>query len=157
MPRIGPLLETHERFPRRTNVQVARRMAAGAIEARVWERGVGETTVVRVERGRRRGGRLRRGRPTIRFPGGDLHVRLDGGRAFLTGPAVRIRNLIRLRRIRFQPRTPIPYSRSASFSDVLRSVDSLRWPMISAHARWYVPAGNSFGRVPGTTTERGGT
>ena len=29
--------------------------------------------------------------------------------------------------------------------------------MISAHERWYVPAGNSFGRVPGTTTERGGT
>ena len=35
--------------------------------------------------------------------------------------------------------------------------DSLRRPMISAHASWYVPAGNSFGRVPGTTTERGGT
>src|SRR5689334_24057202 len=29
--------------------------------------------------------------------------------------------------------------------------------MISAQARLYVPAGNSFGRVPGTTTERGGT
>src|SRR6187402_2396456 len=29
--------------------------------------------------------------------------------------------------------------------------------MISAQAIWYVPAGNSFGRVPGTTTARGGT
>ena len=43
LPRIGPLLETHERFPQRTNVQVARRLGDGAIEARVWERGVGET------------------------------------------------------------------------------------------------------------------
>ena len=42
LPRIGPLLEVHERFPRRTNVQVARRTANG-IEARVWERGAGET------------------------------------------------------------------------------------------------------------------
>ena len=52
---------------------------------------------------------------------------------------------------------PIPYSRSASLSDVFWSVDSARWPMISAQPTWYVPAGNSFGRVPGTTTERGGT
>jgi len=27
---------------------------------------------------------------TIRFPGGELLVRLEGTRAFLTGPAVRI-------------------------------------------------------------------
>jgi hypothetical protein len=29
--------------------------------------------------------------------------------------------------------------------------------MISAQPSWYVPAGNSFGRVPGKTIERGGT
>src|SRR5919202_2526977 len=29
--------------------------------------------------------------------------------------------------------------------------------MTSAHASSYVPAGNSFGRLPGTTTARGGT
>src|SRR5215207_8734653 len=28
---------------------------------------------------------------------------------------------------------------------------------MSAHATWNVPAGNSFGRVPGSTTDRGGT
>ena len=43
LPRIGPLLETHPRFPQRTNVQVARRLGDGEVEARVWERGVGET------------------------------------------------------------------------------------------------------------------
>jgi hypothetical protein len=26
----------------------------------------------------------------VRFPGGELSVRFEGGRAFLTGPAVRI-------------------------------------------------------------------
>ena len=42
LPRIGPLLETHARFPQRTNVQVAR-YAGDELEARVWERGAGET------------------------------------------------------------------------------------------------------------------
>ena len=90
LPRIGPLLEVHERFPQRTNVQVARRLAGdGEIEARVWERGVGETAssgssavAVAAAFG---------GSPAvIRFPGGTLHVRFEGGRAFLTGPAVRV-------------------------------------------------------------------
>ncbi|MFL6030646.1 MAG: hypothetical protein ACJ74D_11510, partial [Gaiellaceae bacterium] len=44
LPRIGPLLETHHRFPNRTNVQVARIDAPGHVTARVWERGVGETS-----------------------------------------------------------------------------------------------------------------
>ena len=51
----------------------------------------------------------------------------------------------------------ISNSRRTSFNEVLRSVDALRSPTISAHGRSYRPAGNSFGRVPGSTTERGGT
>ena len=43
LPDIGPRLETHPRFPQRTNVQVARIDAPGHVTARVWERGVGET------------------------------------------------------------------------------------------------------------------
>ena len=39
---IGPLLETHPRFPNRTNVQVARIDGPGRVTARVWERGAGE-------------------------------------------------------------------------------------------------------------------
>jgi diaminopimelate epimerase len=84
--RIGPLLETHPRFPQRTNVQVARRLDPETIEARVWERGVGETgasgtsaiAVVAAFGG---------GAATVRFPGGELHVRIEEGRASLTGPA----------------------------------------------------------------------
>jgi diaminopimelate epimerase len=84
--RIGPLLETHDRFPGRTNVQVARRAAGGEIEARVWERGAGETassgsSAVAVAAAF--GGNS----VTVRFPGGPLHVRFEGRRAFLTGPA----------------------------------------------------------------------
>jgi diaminopimelate epimerase len=89
LPRVGPLLEVHERFPRRTNVQVARRALDGSIEARVWERGAGETaasgsSAVAIAAAFGREAR------TIRFPGGDLLVRFEGDRAFLTGPAVRV-------------------------------------------------------------------
>lgn len=89
LPRIGPLLETHPRFPNRTNVQVARRGADGEIEARVWERGAGETaasgsSAVAVAAA------FGFEPATVRFPGGPLHVRFEGRRAFLTGPAARV-------------------------------------------------------------------
>src|SRR6185437_8410014 len=41
---LGPRLETHPHFPDRTNVQVARVDGPGEVTARVWERGVGETS-----------------------------------------------------------------------------------------------------------------
>jgi diaminopimelate epimerase len=86
---IGPLLETHERFPQRTNVQVARLRGGGVIEARVWERGAGETassgtSAVAVAAA------FGVSPAVIRFPGGELQVRFEGARAFLTGPAVRV-------------------------------------------------------------------
>jgi diaminopimelate epimerase len=89
LQRIGPLLETNEAFPQRTNVQVARREGPGEATARVWERGVGETTAsgtsaVAVAAA------LGLDPATIRFPGGALTVRFDGRRAFLTGPAERL-------------------------------------------------------------------
>jgi diaminopimelate epimerase len=40
---IGPKLERHPMFPQRTNFEVARVLSRGKIEARVWERGIGET------------------------------------------------------------------------------------------------------------------
>jgi diaminopimelate epimerase len=40
---IGAKVERHPMFPRRTNFEVARVLSRGKIEARVWERGVGET------------------------------------------------------------------------------------------------------------------
>jgi diaminopimelate epimerase len=86
LPLIGPLLETHPRFPYRTNVQVARRIGPGEIEARVWERGAGETassgtSAVAVAAA------FGREDTVVRFPGGPLTVRFEGARAFLKGPA----------------------------------------------------------------------
>ena len=40
---VGPKVETHTMFPRRINFEVARVLSRTKIEARVWERGVGET------------------------------------------------------------------------------------------------------------------
>jgi diaminopimelate epimerase len=40
---MGPKVERHPMFPQRTNFEVARVLSRGKIEARVWERGVGET------------------------------------------------------------------------------------------------------------------
>ena len=40
---MGPKVERHPMFPQRTNFEVARVLNRGKVEARVWERGVGET------------------------------------------------------------------------------------------------------------------
>lgn len=89
LPLIGPLLETHPRFPQRTNVQVVRVDAPGEVTARVWERGVGETassgtSAVAVAAATHGAGEI-----VVHFPGGDLLVRIEQGRASLSGPAER--------------------------------------------------------------------
>ena len=90
LPLIGPLLETHPRFPERTNVQVARVDGPGRVTARVWERGVGETLSSGTSAVAVAAATHGEGAVTVTFPGGDLHVRLEGGRAWLTGPAERV-------------------------------------------------------------------
>ena len=87
---IGPRLETHARFPERTNVQVVRVDAPGQVTARVWERGVGETassgtSAVAVAAATHGDGDV-----LVHFPGGELRVRLEGGRALLYGTAERV-------------------------------------------------------------------
>lgn len=84
---LGPLLETHARFPERTNVQVARVDGPGEVTARVWERGVGETSASGTSAVAVAAATHESGDVLVHFPGGDLRVRLDGGRAWLTGPA----------------------------------------------------------------------
>jgi diaminopimelate epimerase len=90
LPLIGPLLETHPRFPERTNVQVARVDGPGRVTARVWERGVGETrssgtSAVAVAAATRGEGEV-----VVSFPGGDLCVLIQDGQARLTGPVERV-------------------------------------------------------------------
>lgn len=90
LPRIGPLLETHPRFPQRTNVQVTRVDGPGRVTARVWERGVGETSASGTSAVAVAAATHGEGVVVVSFPGGDLKVRLEGGRAWLTGPAERV-------------------------------------------------------------------
>jgi diaminopimelate epimerase len=84
---VGPTLEAHPRFPNRTNVQVARLDGPADLTARVWERGVGETSSSGTSAVAVAAAIVGDGTVTVRFPGGELAVRLAGGRAFLTGPA----------------------------------------------------------------------
>jgi diaminopimelate epimerase len=84
---LGPLLETDPRFPERTNVQVAHVDGPGEVTARVWERGVGETSASGTSAVAIAAATHGSGEVLVHFPGGDLRVRLEGGRAWLTGPA----------------------------------------------------------------------
>ena len=43
LPTIGPMIEHHPLFPRRTNVEFVRIIDRGILQMRVWERGAGET------------------------------------------------------------------------------------------------------------------
>ena len=90
LPLVGPLLESHPRFPNRTNVQVVRVDGRGEVTARVWERGVGETSSSGTSAVAVAAATQREGSVVVHFPGGDLCVRLEGNRAFLTGRAERV-------------------------------------------------------------------
>jgi diaminopimelate epimerase len=84
---LGPRLESHPRFPERTNVQVVRVDRPGEVTARVWERGVGETAASGTSAVAVAAATHGDGEVVVHFPGGDLRVRLAGGQAWLTGPA----------------------------------------------------------------------
>jgi diaminopimelate epimerase len=87
LPLIGPLLETHPRFPERTNVQVVRVERPGEVTARVWERGVGETASSGTSAVAVAAATHGEGDVVVHFPGGELKVRIAGSRAWLTGSA----------------------------------------------------------------------
>ncbi len=93
--RLGPLLEHHERFPGRTNVQLVRVDGPHEITALVWERGAGETTASGSSAVAVAAAAIANGwceSPiTVHMPGGDLGVTLDEERrAALIGPAEKI-------------------------------------------------------------------
>jgi diaminopimelate epimerase len=90
LPSLGPLLETHAHFPNRTNVQVVRIDGPGEVTARVWERGVGETTASGSSAVAVAAATHADGDVLVHFPGGDLRVQLLDGRATLIGPAERV-------------------------------------------------------------------
>jgi diaminopimelate epimerase len=91
---IGPAVERDERFPEGVNVEFAS-VRDGAIVARVWERGSGETMACgsgacAVAVAANEAGLVPR-TTTVRFPGGDLGVtRRSDGDVELTGDAIHV-------------------------------------------------------------------
>ena len=92
--RLGPLVENHDRFPERTNVQLVRVDGLRELTVGVWERGAGETLSSGTSSVAVAGAAIANGwcesPVTVHLAGGDLHVELGDGRARLTGPAEEI-------------------------------------------------------------------
>jgi diaminopimelate epimerase len=92
--RLGPLVETHQRFPDRTNVQLIRVDGQHELTVGVWERGAGETLSSGTSSVAAAAAAIARGwceSPiTVHLIGGDLQVEVEDGRAVLTGPAEEI-------------------------------------------------------------------
>jgi diaminopimelate epimerase len=92
--RLGPVVETHERFPERTNVQLVRVDGPHELAVGVWERGAGETLSSGTSAVATAAAAVAKGwcesPVTVRLAGGDLRVELEDGQARLTGPAEEI-------------------------------------------------------------------
>ncbi len=93
---IGPLVETHPDFPRKTNFEIVNVLAPDHLKMRVWERGVGITLACGsgacavLVAARLRG--LSDAAATVSLPGGDLDIAWDGlddpsASVYMTGPA----------------------------------------------------------------------
>lgn len=91
--RIGPKIEVHRVFPKRTNVEFVQVINRGEIRVRVWERGAGETLACgtgacasavacyyldKTDK-----------KVTVHLLGGDLKILYDRA-LFMTGPAVKV-------------------------------------------------------------------
>lgn len=90
---LGPLIESHERFPERVNAGFMQLLSRQAVKLRVYERGAGETqacgsgacgaVAVGINQG------ILDNEVTVSLPGGDLLIRWAGpGKPlYMTGPA----------------------------------------------------------------------
>jgi diaminopimelate epimerase len=89
--RLGPAIESHPRFPERTNVQLARPEPRDLVRVLVWERGAGETTASGSSAAAVAAAAVARGwcdSPVqVAMPGGTLVVSIQRGAVVLAGPA----------------------------------------------------------------------
>jgi diaminopimelate epimerase len=93
--RLGPRIETSDRFPERTNVQLVRVDGPHEVTALVWERGAGETSASGSSAVAVASAAIANGwcesPVTVQMPGGELRVELDEeNRLTLVGPAEKI-------------------------------------------------------------------
>jgi diaminopimelate epimerase len=93
--KYGPLIENHDLFPRRTNVEFVQVLSRNEVRQRTWERGAGETlacgtgasavTVAAVLNG------LTGNKIINHLSGGDLEMEwAEDGSVYMTGPAVEV-------------------------------------------------------------------
>jgi diaminopimelate epimerase len=93
--KYGPLIENHEIFPRRTNVEFVRIISPSEVRQRTWERGAGETLacgtgasavcVAGILNG------LTEKKILNHLSGGDLELEwAEDGNVYMTGPAVEV-------------------------------------------------------------------
>ena len=92
---LGPALEHHPWFPRRTNVQLAVPTGPRELFILIWERGAGETqasgssSCAVASAGVRLG--LVKSPVTVRAPGGTLHIQVDSTyNLTMTGPVAEV-------------------------------------------------------------------
>ena len=93
--RLGPALETHPIFPKRTNVQLAKRTGPDSIRILIWERGAGETPSSGSSACAAASAAVRLGLVsspvTVESQGGSLHVDVDEEFSLtLTGPVAEV-------------------------------------------------------------------
>ena len=92
--RLGPAIESHPRFPNRTNVQLARPEPRDVVSVLVWERGAGETAASGSSAAAVAAAAVARGwcdSPVrVSMSGGSLVVAVERGLVSLEGPAERI-------------------------------------------------------------------
>lgn len=92
--KIGPKIENHKNFPKRTNVEFVQVLSRGEMKIRVWERGCGETlacgtgtcaSVAAADMLEKVACEV-----LVHLLGGDLQVELAGGKLYLTGVAAKV-------------------------------------------------------------------
>jgi diaminopimelate epimerase len=90
---IGPKIEAHRMFPKRTNVEFVQVINRGEIKVRVWERGAGETLACGTGACASAVASHTLGKTdkevTVHLLGGDLKILYDSN-IFMTGPAVKV-------------------------------------------------------------------
>jgi diaminopimelate epimerase len=93
--KYGPVIENHELFPKRVNVEFIQIISPGIVRMRVWERGSGETLAcgtgaAAAAVAANMTGRTRKS-VKVRLRGGDLMIDLEkNGHVYMTGPAVEV-------------------------------------------------------------------
>lgn len=93
--KYGPVIENHELFPKRVNVEFIQIISPGIVRMRVWERGSGETLAcgtgaAAAAVAANLTGRTRK-KVKVKLPGGDLMIELHkNGHIYMTGPAVEV-------------------------------------------------------------------